>query len=125
MTNQRPHLDVAAAVEAFDITKRTLQRRLAAGDIPGSIKTEHGRWSIPIDGLHAAGVTPRQTWRSNESASAPISATRAVAGATLRDEPQKNTEVSAPNGAPAPTAHDAEGATEVTELRAMLEQGVA
>lgn len=60
MTSPRPLLSVAEAAAAFDVTKRTLQRRLAAGDLAGATKDPDGRWKIPIEALHAASFAARQ-----------------------------------------------------------------
>lgn len=61
---QRPTLTVSAAVEAFDIERRTLQRLLATSQMHGASKDNRGRWIIPVETLHAAGFRARKTWQS-------------------------------------------------------------
>jgi len=62
---ERPTLTVTAAVEAFTVERRTLQRMLAAAQLDGAHKDNRGRWMIPVEALHAAGFTARQTWISD------------------------------------------------------------
>lgn len=59
---ERPTLTVTAAVEAFEVERRTLQRLLAADQLDGAHKDPRGRWKIPVEALHAAGFLARQTW---------------------------------------------------------------
>lgn len=67
---QRPTLTVSAAVDAFDVERRTLQRLLASGQLHGASKDKRGRWTIPIETLHAAGFSARQTWQFDATNSA-------------------------------------------------------
>lgn len=100
--NTRPKLTVAQAVAAFDVTRRTLQRRLAAGELDGAAKDNAGHWSIPIEALHALGCGARKN--------VPQDTTRATNGATKSGEtfPQKEYQLT-PNSAP-----------EIASLRAIL-----
>lgn len=84
----RPRLSVSAAVEAFEIERRTLQRLLSAGRLDGAIKDERGRWLIPVEALHAAGFGARKTWIFDATNDATVSrqdATRRDNDATRRD----------------------------------------
>ncbi|QIM18085.1 hypothetical protein G7066_04395 [Leucobacter coleopterorum] len=56
----RPRLTVTQAVAAFNVTKRTLQRGLAAGDLDGATKDNSRQWPIPVEALHALGFVARQ-----------------------------------------------------------------
>ncbi len=69
MNQPRPLLSVAEAVAAFDVTKRTLQRRIVAGDITGATKDVNGHWRIPIEALHAAAFKARQGTTSDATLS--------------------------------------------------------
>lgn len=71
--NERPRLSVSAAVEAFQVERRSLQRLLSAGQLDGAAKDERGRWMIPVEALHAAGFAARQTWVSDATNSATLS----------------------------------------------------
>jgi hypothetical protein len=55
--NGRPRWSAAEAAKRCGVGRATIQRRLDAGQIPGATKTEQG-WSIPLEGLLAAGFTP-------------------------------------------------------------------
>jgi hypothetical protein len=55
------YLSLAEAVKAVEVSRTTMQRRLAAGEIDGAHRTESGGWAIPYSGLVAAGLTPRVT----------------------------------------------------------------
>jgi hypothetical protein len=56
-----PFLSLAEAVPKCGVSKATLQRRLKAGAIPGAERTPAGGWRIPVAGLIAAGLAPKQT----------------------------------------------------------------
>jgi hypothetical protein len=56
-----PVLTLAAAIEACGVSRATLQRRLKAGAIAGAERAPGGGWRIPVSGLIAAGLAPRQT----------------------------------------------------------------
>lgn len=105
MNQPRPVLSVAEAVAAFDVTKRTLQRRLVAGDIVGASKDTNGHWKIPIEALHAASFTARQG-TTDDATPAPNSAT---SGTPHTTNPIKSTQNSATSDA-----------TEAASLRAIL-----
>lgn len=53
----RPRWSASEAAKRCGVGRATIQRRLDAGAIPGAVKTDRG-WSIPLDGLLAAGFTP-------------------------------------------------------------------
>lgn len=72
MNQPRPLLSVAEAVAAFDVTKRTLQRRIAAGDLTGATKDVNGHWRIPIEALHAASFKARQSATDNATGDATL-----------------------------------------------------
>jgi hypothetical protein len=50
-----PVWSAAEAARRCNISRSTLTRRLAAGDIPGAVKTDTG-WHIPAQGLALAGL---------------------------------------------------------------------
>ncbi len=54
---ERPRWSASEAARRCNVGRATIQRALAAGKIPGATETEKG-WSIPLDGLLAAGFTP-------------------------------------------------------------------
>lgn len=54
---ERPRWSASEAARRCNVGRATIQRALAAGRIPGATETEKG-WSIPLDGLLAAGFTP-------------------------------------------------------------------
>jgi predicted DNA-binding transcriptional regulator AlpA len=56
-----PFLSMAEAVKACGVSRATLQRRLKAGSVPGAERTPAGGWRIPVAGLIAADLAPRQT----------------------------------------------------------------
>lgn len=125
---ERPTLTVTAAVEAFTVERRTLQRMLAATQLDGSHKDNRGRWLIPIEALHTAGFTVRQTWISDATAhdsDATKSATRHDSDATQARQTASNQSKSSAtvdttrhdNGA---TAHDS-NATDLRQHIARLE----
>lgn len=62
---QQPTLTVSAAVEAFDIERRTLQKMLSEDRLPGAYKDSRGRWVVPIAALHQTGIPARKTWISD------------------------------------------------------------
>ncbi|NCL74699.1 hypothetical protein [Rhodococcus sp. YH1] len=53
----RPRWSAAEAARRCAVSRSTIQRALAAGRIPGAEHTPEG-WSIPLEGLLAAGFTP-------------------------------------------------------------------
>ncbi|MFE5708112.1 hypothetical protein [Rhodococcus koreensis] len=53
----RPRWSASEAAKRCGVGRATIQRRLEAGLIPGAERTREG-WSIPIEGLLAAGFTP-------------------------------------------------------------------
>lgn len=83
----RPQLSVSAAVEAFDIERRTLQRLLATGQLIGASKDNRERWSIPVETLHMAGFAARKTWITD----ATKTATRRDTDATRTRQPLQKT----------------------------------
>jgi hypothetical protein len=56
-----PTMSLGQAVTHTGVSTSTLRRRLAAGEITGAERLPSGGWSIPVAGLIAAGLTPRQT----------------------------------------------------------------
>lgn len=111
----RPRLSVSAAVEAFDVERRTLQRMLSGGQLDGASKDERGRWLIPVEALHAAGFSARQTWLSD-----------ATSDATARDSvATRSPRTFANTGRDSATTDATRRDTDATELRqrvAQLEQ---
>lgn len=112
----RPRLSVSAAVDAFEVERRTLQRMLAAGQLDGATKDERGRWLIPVEALHAAGFPARQTWLSDATNSATRRDTDATPNATTVENTGSDSATSvATNDA---TRRD----TDATELRQRVAQ---
>ena len=56
-TRERPRWSAAEAARRCGVGRATIQRALAAGRIPGAEQTDAG-WSIPLEGLLAAGFKP-------------------------------------------------------------------
>lgn len=115
----RPRLSVSAAVEAFEIERRTLQRLLSAGRLDGAIKDERGRWLIPVEALHAAGFGARKTWISDATNDATVSrqdATRRDNDATRAPETFEKT------GHDSATRVATNDATELRQRVTQLEQ---
>ena len=56
-----PTMSLGQAVATTGVSTSTLRRRLTAGEIAGAERLPSGGWSIPVAGLIAAGLTPRQT----------------------------------------------------------------
>lgn len=54
----RPAWTLAEASEHCGVSRSTLKRRLAAGDLPNAYKTPEGQWRIPVPDLLAAGYQP-------------------------------------------------------------------
>ncbi|MDP9019775.1 MAG: helix-turn-helix domain-containing protein [Actinomycetota bacterium] len=54
----RPALTITEAARAADVDRRTIRRRLDAGDLPHAYREDDGEgpWRIPIDDLLAAGL---------------------------------------------------------------------
>jgi hypothetical protein len=114
----RPQLSVSAAIEAFDIERRTLQRLLATGQLSGATKDSRGRWLIPVETLHMAGFDARKTWISD----ATKSTTRRVSVATRTRQPLQNTgHDSATDVATARDTDATELRNRVTQLEAQLD----
>lgn len=61
--NARPALTISEAAEAAHVNRRTIRRRLDAGDFPGAYRDAPGTsrgptaWRIPVTDLLAAGFT--------------------------------------------------------------------
>lgn len=55
--SERPSWSASEAARRCRVGRATIQRALTAGRIPGAQRTYDG-WSIPLDGLLAAGFTP-------------------------------------------------------------------
>lgn len=115
MSVERPRLSVSAAVEAFQVERRSLQRLLSAGRLDGAAKDERGRWMIPVEALHAAGFAPRQTWLSDATNSATVTRHDAT---SARQSLENTGRDSATNNA---TARDSD-ATDLRQRIAQLEQ---
>lgn len=64
-------LTISQACDAFQVSRRTLQRRLSAGDIEGAKRDGQGRWLVTVAALHAAQIPARQTWKDDATDSAP------------------------------------------------------
>lgn len=92
----RPRWSASEAARRCGVGRATIQRALADDRIPGAIDTDKG-WSIPIEGLLAAGFTPDRP--------APASAQPARA---------------AREHARAPSGTDSEHAHRIAELEAEL-----
>jgi hypothetical protein len=60
---ERPLLTITEAAKAAGVDRRTIRRRLDAGDLPNASRgtgpqgPETGAWTIPVDDLIAAGFT--------------------------------------------------------------------
>ncbi|BAD95585.1 hypothetical protein ROP_pKNR02-00020 (plasmid) [Rhodococcus opacus B4] len=97
----RPRWSASEAARRCGVGRSTIQRALVAGRIPDAVETEKG-WSIPLDGLLAAGFTPD------------------------RPSPPDPTLTSPPNPARghdrAPTNNDGEHARRIAELELALER---
>ncbi|MFI9081624.1 helix-turn-helix transcriptional regulator [Streptomyces sioyaensis] len=55
MSTSRPLLTQVEAAAACGVSRSTIRRRRAAGDLPGSVQDEVRGWLIPVDALLAAG----------------------------------------------------------------------
>lgn len=53
--NPRPTLSITEAAAAAGVSRRTISRRIEAGDVPGAEKDDDGKWLIPPEGLIVAG----------------------------------------------------------------------
>lgn len=60
----RPALTIAEVIEQFDLSRATVRRGIENGKFPHAAKDAHGRWTVPVDDLIAARVSPRKTWLS-------------------------------------------------------------
>lgn len=54
----RPAWALGEAAQHCGVSRSTLKRRLAAGDLPNAYKTPEGQWRIPVPDLLAAGYQP-------------------------------------------------------------------
>lgn len=54
----RPRFSESQAAKLCGVARATIQRARKRGDIPGAERTEQG-WSLPLEGLLAAGFTPQ------------------------------------------------------------------
>jgi len=59
---KRPQLTVSEVVDRFEISRATLKRRLATGELTGANKDTTGTWRIPIESLHSAQIKAKKTW---------------------------------------------------------------
>lgn len=57
-----PELTLSQAVEAFEVSRSTLRRRLDSNKLDGAHRDSSGQWRIPAAALHAAGFPARKTW---------------------------------------------------------------
>ncbi|WP_072691684.1 PhoU domain-containing protein [Rhodococcus marinonascens] len=64
----RPHWSASEAARRCGVGRATIQRALTAGRIPGAAETEKG-WSIPLEGLLAAGFFPDRPTAPDQSPS--------------------------------------------------------
>lgn len=51
-------VSASTAARLTGLGRATMTRRLQAGQIPGATRDDQGHWSIPLDGLRAAGLDP-------------------------------------------------------------------
>lgn len=49
---------LAVAANECGVSKSTIKRRLAAGDLPNATKGARGAWTVPVTDLIAAGLEP-------------------------------------------------------------------
>lgn len=105
-------LTISQACDAFQVSRRTLQRRLSAGDIEGAKRDGQGRWLVTVAALHAAQIPARQTWKDDATGSAPNSGN----GAPRRDSKRQTQSNTDETGAP----QSATVAPDVATLRAKL-----
>lgn len=61
-------VSAAAAARLTGVGRATIIRRLQAGRIPGASQDDQGHWSIPLDGLRAAGLDPDQPQQDDDNA---------------------------------------------------------
>lgn len=54
-------LPLSQAIEAYEVHRVTLQRRLKRGDFPNARRDKRGWWHIPVTDLEAAGLKPRRS----------------------------------------------------------------
>ena len=105
-----PTMSLGQAVATTGVSTSTLRRRLTAGEIAGAERLPSGGWSIPVAGLIAAGLTPRQTPPDTPTA-APVATDAALTAevAHLRAEVARLEAIAA------------ERAERITDLRLALE----
>lgn len=72
---ERPRWSASETARRCGVGRATIQRALAAGRIPGATETSKG-WSIPLDGLLAAGFTPDRPSPPDPVPAAPARAAR-------------------------------------------------
>ena len=61
-------VSAAAAARLTGLGRATIIRRLQAGSIPGAARDDQGHWSIPLDGLRAAGLDPDHPQQAGDTA---------------------------------------------------------
>lgn len=105
-------LTISQACDAFQVSRRTLQRRLSAGDIEGAKRDGQGRWLVTVAALHAAQIPARQTWKDD----ATDNATNSENSATRRDSTRQTQSNTGDTGA----TQSATVAPDVATLRAKL-----
>lgn len=118
----RPRLSVSAAVEAFDVERRTLQRMLSGGQLDGASKDERGRWLIPVEALHAAGFSARQTWLSDATNSATVRDIDATRSATTVENTGRDSATTARDSATVALRQKARALEEKTTELELLHQ---
>lgn len=72
---ERPRWSASEAARRCGVGRATIQRALTAGRIPGATETEKG-WSIPLEGLLAAGFTPDRPTPPDQQPADPLSTAR-------------------------------------------------
>lgn len=80
---ERPRWSLTEAARRCGVGRATLQRRLAAGAIPGAVRGDKG-WELPLEGLLAAGFVPD---RPSAAGDPPASTTRPAREPARAPEP--------------------------------------
>jgi len=93
-------LTISQACDAFQVSRRTLQRRLSAGDIEGAKRDGQGRWLVTVSALHAAQIPARQTWKDDATDSAPNSENSAPRRDNTRQTQSKTDDTGATQSTP-------------------------